>query len=151
MPFPGFKTDQAHPVNHPDYVDRETGELRNISTYPSPCQKPYPPLWQVVDSPSSIEFAAKNDLGIIMWRPTVESLRQRIQLYRDSARAAGVELPQGARTGVSRDCFIAGSREEAKKIAGKWVMDALNFSNWRGPRIFLNPGEELDPGPGKRR
>ena len=146
VPFPGFKTDQAHPVNHPDYVDRETGELRNISTYPSPCQKPYPPLWQVVDSPSSIEFAAKNDLGIIMWRPTVESLRQRIQLYRDSARAAGVELPQGARTGVSRDCFIAGSREEAKKIAGKWVMDALNFSNWRGPRIFLNPGEELDPG-----
>ena len=24
-------------------------------------------------------------------------------------------------------------------------MGALNFSNWRGPYIFLNPGEQLDP------
>ena len=24
-------------------------------------------------------------------------------------------------------------------------MGALNFSNWRGPYIFLDPGEELDP------
>jgi len=145
VPYPGFKMDQAHPVNHPDYVDAQTGELRYISTYPSPCQKPYPPFWQVVDSPSSIEFAARNDLGIIMWRPTVASLKQRCELYRESARAAGVELPKGARTGISRDVCIADSREKARKVGGKWVMDALNFSNWRGPKIFLNPGEELGP------
>ena len=146
IPYPGFKTDQAHPVNHPDYVDPETGELRYISTYPRPRQTPYPPLWQVVDSPSSIEFAAKNDLGIIMWRPPVEALRERCGLYRESARSVGVELPFGARTGISRDVHIAPSREEARRIAGKWVMDALNFSNWRGPRIFLKPGETFAPG-----
>ena len=114
--------------------------------YPRPCQTPYPPLWQVVDSPSSIEFAAKNDLGIIMWRPPVEALRERCRLYRDSAGSVGVDLPFGARTGVSRDVYIAESREEARRIAGKWVMDALNFSNWRGPRIFLRPGETFEPG-----
>ena len=146
VPFPGFKADQAHPVNHPDYVDQDTGELKYISTFPTPCQKPYPPLWQVVDSPSSIEFAAKNDLGVIMWRPTVEALRERCRLYRDSANSVGVDLAAGARTGVSRDVHIASSRAEAKKIAGKWVMDALNFSNWRGPKIFLNPGESFQPG-----
>ena len=146
VPFPGFKADQAHPVNHPDYVDQDTGELKYISTFPTPCQKPYPPLWQVVDSPSSIEFAAKNDLGVIMWRPTVEALRERCRLYRDSANSVGVDLAAGARTGVSRDVHIASSRAEAEKIAGKWVMDALNFSNWRGPKIFLNPGESFQPG-----
>ena len=25
-------------------------------------------------------------------------------------------------------------------------MDALNFSNWRGPKIFLDPGETFAPG-----
>ena len=25
-------------------------------------------------------------------------------------------------------------------------MDALNFSNWRGPRIFMRPGETFAPG-----
>ena len=146
IPYPGFKTDQAHPVNHPDYVDQETGELRYISTYPRPRQTPYPPLWQVVDSPSSIEFAAKNDLGIIMWRPPVEALRERCRLYQESARSVGVDLPFGARTGISRDVHIASSREEARRIAEKGVMDALNFSNWRGPRIFLRPGETFAPG-----
>ena len=127
-------------------MDQETGELRYISTYPRPRQTPYPPLWQVVDSPSSIEFAAKNDLGIIMWRPPVEALRERCGLYRESAASVGVDLPFGARTGISRDVHIASSREEARRIAGKWVMDALNFSNWRGPRIFLRPGETFAPG-----
>ena len=146
FPFPGFKADQAHPVNHPDYVDAETGELKYLSIYPTPRQKPYPPLWQVVDSPSSIEFAAKNDLGIIMWRPPVEALRERCKLYRDSAASVGVNLPLGGRVGISRDVYVASSREEARKIAGPWAMKALNFSNWRGPKIFMRPGEEFTAG-----
>ena len=81
-----------------------------------------------------------------MWRPPVEALRERCRLYQESARSVGVELPFGARTGISRDVHIASSREEARRIAGKGVMDALNFSNWRGPRIFLRPGETFAPG-----
>ena len=145
IPRPGFKTDRAHPVNQPEYVD-ESGELKFISTFPRPRQTPYPPLWQVVDSISSIEFAAKNDLGIIMWRPPVQALKERFKRYQACAAAAGIDLPFGARTGISRDVYIAPTRKAAREAAGEAVMAALNFSNWRGPRIYLNPGELFAPG-----
>ena len=145
VPRPGFKTDQAHPVNQSEYVD-ERGELKYLSVYPRPRQYPYPPLWQVVDSNSSLEFAARNDLGIIMWRPPVEALKERFKLYRDSARSVGKELAFGERTGISRDVYIAPSKKAAREAAGKAVMGALNFSNWRGPRIYLKPGESFAPG-----
>jgi hypothetical protein len=29
------------------------------------------------------------------------------------------------------------------RIAGGPMMESLNFSNWRGPSVYLNPGETL--------
>jgi alkanesulfonate monooxygenase SsuD/methylene tetrahydromethanopterin reductase-like flavin-dependent oxidoreductase (luciferase family) len=100
----------------------------------------------MVDSDRSIEFAAANDCGIIMWRPTIASLRERLRLYRDTARRTrGVDLPLGARTAIMRDTFVAESEADARRIAEDAMMGGLNFSNWRGPKIFLNPGERLTP------
>jgi alkanesulfonate monooxygenase SsuD/methylene tetrahydromethanopterin reductase-like flavin-dependent oxidoreductase (luciferase family) len=42
-----------------------------------------------------------------------------------------------------RDTFVANSEEEAVRIAGGPMMESLNFSNWRGPSVYLNPGETL--------
>jgi len=146
-PAPGFKVDRAHTVDDPDYIDAETGELIKLSVYPKPKQKPYPPLWQVVsDSPRSLQFAAENDMGVIMWRHSVKSLKHRIGMYRDWASAArGEEVPFGARTAILRDTFVAESEAEARRIAGDSLMSALNFSNWRGPGVYLDPDETLDP------
>ena len=47
------------------------------------------------------------------------------------------------RAALVRDTFVAESASEARRIAGKAVMDALNFANWRGARIFLDPDERL--------
>ena len=33
--------------------------------------------------------------------------------------------------------------EEARAVAGEYVMKSLNWSNWRGPSIYLGPGETL--------
>ena len=44
-----------------------------------------------------------------------------------------------------REIFVADSEAEARRIAEGPMMDGLNFSNWRGPKIFLNPGEKLEP------
>lgn len=146
FPAPGFRADRAHSVNDPAYVDAATGELAQLSIYPRPCQKPHPPMWQMVDSDRSIEYAAANDCGIIMWRPTVASLKERLRLYRDTAkRTRGVDLPAGARTAIMREVFVADSEAEARRIAEEPMMGALNFANWRGPKIFLNPDEKLDP------
>ena len=59
-----------------DVVDPETNVLKKISIVPKPYQKELP-LWQDVDSPSSIEFAAKNGLNCLMWLPTIASLKSR--------------------------------------------------------------------------
>lgn len=144
VPTPGFSWDKAHPVRHKDYIDAETNELINISVYPRPKQQPWPPLWQVVDSAGSIEFAARNDLGVIMWRPPVATLKERFELYRGTVEGAtGKPAVLGARTGIMRDTFVARTMEEARRIAEPHIMRSLNWYNWRGPGIFLEPEEKL--------
>ena len=133
FPAPGFRADRAHTVNDPDYIDPRTGELIKLSIYPRARQNPLP-MWEVVNSLDSIEHAARQDLGIIMWRPPVAALRERLRAYRDTLReATGKDLPLGARAAIMRDTFVADSEEEAVRIAGGPMMDSLNFSNWRGP------------------
>lgn len=146
-PAPGFTVDRAHTVDDPDYIDAETGELIKLSIYPRPKQTPHPPLWQVVsDSPRSLQYAAENGLGIIMWRHTVASLKSRLRMYQGwASEAQGRDVPLGARTVILRDTFVAESEKEAREIAGEALMGAFNFSNWRGPGVFLDPGEKLDP------
>jgi alkanesulfonate monooxygenase SsuD/methylene tetrahydromethanopterin reductase-like flavin-dependent oxidoreductase (luciferase family) len=145
FPAPDFRADRAHSVNDPAYVDAETGELIKLSIYPRARQQPLP-MWEVVNSLDSIRHAAHQDLGIIMWRPPVAALRERLRVYRDTLReATGKDLKLGARTAIMRDTFVADSEAEAVRIAGGPMMDSLNFSNWRGPSVYLNPGETLSP------
>lgn len=143
FPARGFRADRAHSVTDPDYIDPESGELIKLSIYPRARQTPLP-MWEMVNSLDSIRHAAQQDLGIIMWRPPVASLAQRLRVYRDTLReATGIELPLGERAAIMRDTFVADSEEEAVRVAGGPMMEALNFSNWRGPSVFLNPGETL--------
>jgi alkanesulfonate monooxygenase SsuD/methylene tetrahydromethanopterin reductase-like flavin-dependent oxidoreductase (luciferase family) len=143
FPAPGFRADRAHSVDDPDYVDPQTGELAKLSIFPRARQNPLP-MWEVVNSLDSIQHAATQDLGIIMWRPPVAALRERLQVYRDTLhRTTGKDVPLGARAAIMRDTFVANSAEDAVRIAGGPMMDSLNFSNWRGPSVFLNPGETL--------
>src|SRR4029453_5472517 len=40
---------------------------------------------------------------------------------------------------------MADSEAEARRIAEEACLGSLNFANWRGPRIYLDPGETLAP------
>ncbi|HET7879262.1 MAG TPA: LLM class flavin-dependent oxidoreductase [Acetobacteraceae bacterium] len=143
FPAPGFRADRAHTVTDSEYVDPQTGELIKLSIFPRARQQPLP-MWEMVNSLDSIEHAARQDLGIIMWRPPVAALRERLRVYRDTLRqATGKELQLGARAAVMRDTFVADTEEEAVRIAGGPMMDSLNFSNWRGPSVYLDPSETL--------
>ena len=147
FPAPGFRADRAHTVDDPDYVDPETNELVNLSVIPGPYQSPLPPLWQVVsESPRSMRYAAEHDMGIIMWRPTAATLKDRLGIYRDAYEEFhGKPIAFGAKTAIVRDTFVAESEAEARRIAEGPLMESLNFANWRGPRIYLDPGEEIAP------
>jgi alkanesulfonate monooxygenase SsuD/methylene tetrahydromethanopterin reductase-like flavin-dependent oxidoreductase (luciferase family) len=145
-PAPGFRADRAHSVNDPAYVDPATNELVKLSIFPRAKQQPLPPLWQMVNSLDSIRHAARQDMGIIMWRPGIRALQERLRVYRDAVKhELGKDQPLGARAAIMRDTFVATSEEEAFRIAGAPLMDALNFANWRGPSIYLDPGETLPP------
>lgn len=144
FPTPGFTWDKARPVDVEGYINPQTKELINLSVFPKPLQKPWPPLWQVVDSPSSVEFAARNDLGLIMWRPPVEMLKERFKLYQSAASEASATKPAlGKRNAIVRDTFVAPTMKQARELAEFYLMRSLNFYNWRGPGIFFNPDEQL--------
>jgi len=144
FPAPGFRADRAHSVDDPAYIDPETKELVKLSIFPRAKQKPLPPLWQMVNSLDSIRHAARQDMGIVMWRPGIGSLKERLRVYREAIRLeTGKDQPIGARAAIMRDTFVASSAEEAERIAAGPLMDSLNFANWRGPSIYLDPGETL--------
>ncbi|HVY41807.1 MAG TPA: LLM class flavin-dependent oxidoreductase [Hyphomicrobiaceae bacterium] len=147
FPAPGFRADKAHTIKDSAYTDPATGELVRLSIYPRPKQRPMPPLWQVVSEDyESIRFCARNDMGVIMWRPTIKEIRRRLDAYREAWEAAtGRTLVTRPRAALVRDTFVAENASEARRIAGNAVMDALNFANWRGARIFLDPDESLLP------
>ena len=149
-PFPDFKYN--HPmVNEPeDVIDPETKILKKISVVPKPLNKIN--LHQVVDSVSSIQFAAKNDMGCLMWLPTVKSLKQRFKAYQEArSEVEGREVPLGENICLVKDTFIADSMQEAEDLAGEYI---LNYYKWitsggRGIDILADPGEEFPKKDGK--
>ena len=144
-PTPNFEW--SHDMSPPNdkFMDLKTNIMKKISIVPKPLQKPHPPLWQVVDSNSSIEWAAKNGINTIMWIPTVQTLKKRFQVYknaRSEAEQRNVELGDGVC--LVRDMFIANSMEEAREKAGEQMVNYIKWvCHWRGLGNHMNPNEEL--------
>jgi len=128
-----------------DFVDLKTNKLKKISVIPHPYQKPHPPIWQVVDSTGSIEWAAKNGINCIMWIPTVKTLKKRFEIYKKAkSESEKRDVPMGEGIRLVRDMFVAETMEEAKKLAGKHLVDYMRWvCHWRGLGNHTDPGEEL--------
>jgi len=150
-PDPGYRWDNAMSPPSPEFLDPETGELRKLALVPRTLQQPTPPLWQVVDGPGSIKFAAQNDLQAMMWIPPTDSLVWRFEMYRDEASAArGHDLALGEGIALVRDMFCAETMEEAERLGGDGILDYLRWvCHWRGLGNHTYPGEELPETPGK--
>jgi len=144
-PAPDFEWEHDMSPPSSEFMNLDTKILEKISIVPQPVQKPHPPLWQVVDSPSSIEWAAKNDISVIMWIPPVQSLKKRFEIYQQAKsekEKAHVELGEGI--SVVRDMFVANTMEEAKEKAGEQMVNYMRWvCHWRGLGTHMNPGEEL--------
>ncbi len=144
-PAPNFEWEHDMSPPSDEFMNLDTKILEKINIVPQPVQKPHPPLWQVVDSPSSIEWAAKNDISIIMWIPPVQSLKKRFEIYQQAKsekEKRHVELGEGI--SVVRDMFVADSMEEAKERAGEQMVNYMRWvCHWRGLGTHRYPGEEL--------
>ena len=150
-PDPGFAWDHAMSPKSAEHMDLETNELKKLALVPRPLQQPTPPLWQVVDGPGSIKFAAQNDLQAMMWIPPTDSLVWRFEMYREErSEAEGRDVALGEGIALVRDMFVAETMEEAERLAGEGILDYLRWvCHWRGLGNHTYPGEELPETPGK--
>ena len=64
-------------------MNMEDSTMKKISVLPKPYQNPHPPIHQVVDGIRSIEWAAENNINVIMWIPTVKALKIRFEAYKN--------------------------------------------------------------------
>ncbi len=144
-PAPDFKWQHDMSPPSEEFLDLETNEVKKISIVPKPYQKPHPQIWQVVDSPSSIEWAASNGINTIMWIPTVKALKKRFQIYQEAkSKAENREVPLGEGICLVRDMFIADTMKEAEKLAGEHIVNYMRWvCHWRGLGNHMDPGEEL--------
>jgi alkanesulfonate monooxygenase SsuD/methylene tetrahydromethanopterin reductase-like flavin-dependent oxidoreductase (luciferase family) len=145
FPAPNFKWQHDMSPPSEEFLDMNTSEVKKISIVPKPFQKPHPAIWQVVDSPSSIEWAAANGINTIMWIPTVKALKKRFQLYQEAkSKAENREVPLGEGICLVRDMFIADTMEEAEKLAGEHIVNYMRWvCHWRGLGNHMDPGETL--------
>ena len=144
-PSPNFVWQHDMSPPNADFVDLETNKIKKISVIPQPHQRPHPPIWQVVDSTGSIEWAAKNGINCIMWIPTVKTLKKRFEIYKNAkSESEKRDVPMGEGINLVRDMFVADTMEEAKKIAGEHMVDYMRWvCHWRGLGNHADPGEEL--------
>jgi len=150
-PAPDFVWQHDMSPPNEDFIDLKTNQVKKISVIPKPYQNPHPPLWQVVDSTGSIEWAAKNGINCIMWIPTVKTLKKRFEIYKNAkSEAEKKDVPMGEGISLVRDMFVAESMEEAKKLAGEQMVNYMKWvCHWRGLGNHLDPGEELPQTKGK--
>jgi len=144
-PSPDFVWQHDMSPPNEDFMDLKTNKLKKISVVPQPYQKPHPPIWQVVDSPSSIERAAEIGINCIMWIPTVKSLKKRFEIYKNAkSKTEKKDVPMGEGICLVRDLFIADTMEKAKELAGEQMVNYMRWvCHWRGLGSHMDPGEEL--------
>ena len=145
--YPASNFIWQHDMSPPseDFMDLKTNKLKKISVVPQPYQKPHPPIWQVVDSPSSIERAAEIGINCIMWIPTVKSLKKRFEIYKNAkSETEKRDVPMGEGICLVRDLFVADTMEKAKELAGEQMVNYMRWvCHWRGLGSHMDPGEEL--------
>ena len=150
-PSPNFIWQHDMSPPNEDFIDLKTNEIKKISVIPQPYQKPHPTLWQVVDSTGSIESAAKNGINCIMWIPTVKTLKKRFEIYKNAkSDTEKRDVPMGEGISLVRDVFVAETMEDAKRLAGRQMVDYMRWvCHWRGLGNHMDPGEELPQTKGK--
>ena len=150
-PSPNFVWQHDMSLPNEDFMDLKTNQIKKISVIPQPYQKPHPPIWQVVDSASSIEWAAKNGINCIMWIPTVKTLKKRFEIYKNAkSETEKKDIPMGEGISLVRDMFVAETMEDAKKLAGEQMVNYMRWvCHWRGLGNHMDPGEELPQTKGK--
>jgi alkanesulfonate monooxygenase SsuD/methylene tetrahydromethanopterin reductase-like flavin-dependent oxidoreductase (luciferase family) len=92
-----------------------------VSALPRPIQRPHPPIWMACNSAESLEFAARERLGVATsWSPT-DQVAETFDYYRTYAREQCGWDPSPDHFAVSRDVYVAATMQEALDEAAEDV------------------------------
>jgi alkanesulfonate monooxygenase SsuD/methylene tetrahydromethanopterin reductase-like flavin-dependent oxidoreductase (luciferase family) len=143
--FPVSGVAWDHPLSPATADFTADGKITKMSVIPKPVQRPHPPLWQVIDSPRSIQTAAQQGIQGIFWLPPVSALKSRFELYRDTAsEASGREYALGEGIALVRDVYVADTMEQARAEFEDAVMNSYRWiTHWRGLSNLMEEGEQL--------
>jgi alkanesulfonate monooxygenase SsuD/methylene tetrahydromethanopterin reductase-like flavin-dependent oxidoreductase (luciferase family) len=143
FPVPGVKWD--HPLSPPTAEFTADGVITKMAVTPPAYQRPHPPLWQVIDTPRSIEWSARNGVQGIFWMPPVSALKDRFELYRAVAsESSGREHALGEGIALVRDVYVADTMERARAEFEEAVMQSYRWiTHWRGLGNLMEAGEKL--------
>lgn len=142
FPVPGVRWN--HPLSPPTPDFTADGVITKMMVTPPPLQRTLP-LWQVIDSPPSIEWAARHGVKGIFWLPPVSALKRRFELYRQVAsEATGRDHALGEGIALVRDVYVADTMEQARADFERAVMNSYHWiCHWRGLANLMEEGEEL--------
>ncbi|MGA7204157.1 MAG: LLM class flavin-dependent oxidoreductase [Specibacter sp.] len=142
FPQPGVKWN--HPMSPATADFTEDGVITKMSVVPKPFQKEMP-LWQVIDTPRSIQNAGRDGIQGIFWLPPVSALKPRFEMYSHSAsEAQGRQVPLGEGIALVRDVYVADTMEQAREEFEEAVMNSYKWiTHWRGLGNMMEEGEEL--------
>ena len=127
-----------NPMVHDSRFHNEDGELVRMAIAPRPYQDPIP-IYQMAESPASIERSARRGIGTMSQSLSAGRLRENWEIYRDTASEAhGRAYALGEGLAVMRPTYIAQTREEAERDArhgfnllGQWGSTGL-YRTWQG-------------------
>lgn len=121
---------------HSEYYD-----YRCVSILPRPLQVPHPPIWTTASADQSLQWAARNHIGIIASGPTSQC-RDILNYYQNYAEAEIGWTPTPADRGIAREFYIAPTKARVQEM-----IDEV-FSQEREnayPHMFQDPNlRELD-------
>lgn len=150
--YPASGIEWNHPLSPPtpEFV-AEDGTVSAMQVVPQSFQRPHPPLSQVIDSPRSIQSAARSGMKGIFWMPPLSELKGRFELYRDTlSESTGVEQPLGSGLSLVRDVYVADTMEQARAdfeeallTSYRWVCHWRGLDNLRGVDEDIS-GRDLD-------
>ena len=129
FPAPGWLD---NPMVHDPRFHNEDGELVRMAILPRPYQDAIP-IYQMAESPASIERAARRGIGIMSQSISAGRLRENRELYRKTAgEAHGRAYAFGEGLSVMRPTYLAETRAEAERAAhhgfnllGRWGSTGL--------------------------
>lgn len=103
-------TEQSPFEWHGEYYD-----YKCVSILPRPLQVPHPPIWTTASADQTIEWAARNHIGLIASGPTTQCA-DILSYYQNYAETECEWTPTPANRGIAREFYIAPTKAKLQEM-----------------------------------